>query len=433
MSRAVLHPRAGSAAARTGAATRELAAVNDRLRGAVADLEQARDMLVALTGVAAAGGGGHAIAGTLHTMTGYPVAVEDQFGNPLAWAGPEEPQPYPRTSPRRRGELLAEAARGSGPLRDHDRLIALVRSCDGVLGLVALIDPERRAGPHEVLALEDAAVVLAIDLAHRRDLAKAELRLGGDLVGDLLTGTHTESALARAAALGHDLRGPHQVLVVRWPAGRDEQGVVHALERAARLCQVDALVAPRSGAVVLVAAAPESWGARPQWAELHHALSDILPSAHGCIGVGSVRLSPSQLPDSYSEALHALAIRQRSEGGGLTCFEELGVVRLLFTGDDDSEVDRFVRDWLGVLIDYDGAKGTDLVTTLSQYYDSGGNYDATAAALQIHRSTLRYRLKRIRELTGRDLSAVDCRLNLQVATRAWQILNGLPAGNAPPC
>jgi sugar diacid utilization regulator len=411
----------------------ELVAVNDQLRCTVTDLEQARDRLVTLTAVAATGGGGQAIAGALHSMTGCAVAVEDQFGNPLAWAGPDEPRPYPRTSPRVRSALLAEAGRHCGPLRDHDRLVALVRSCDGVLGLLALVDPERRAGRQEILALEHAAVVLAIDLAHRRDLAKAEIRLGGDLVGDLLTGTHTESALPRAAALGHDLRGPHQVLVVRWPGTHDDLGVVHALERAARLCQVDALVAPRPGAVVMVAATPESWGVRSHWAELHRALSDILPSARGCIGVGGVRQSPSQLPDSYSEALHALAIRQRSVAGGLTCFEELGFLRLLFSGDDDSEVERFVRDWLGVLIDYDDAKGADLVATLSQYYDSGGNYDATAAALLIHRSTLRYRLKRIRELTGCDLSAVDCRLNLQVATRAWQILNDEPTSSRPPC
>jgi DNA-binding PucR family transcriptional regulator len=158
-------------------------------------------------------------------------------------------------------------------------------------------------------------------------------------------------------------------------------------------------------------------------------MSEILPSACGCIGVGGVRQSPSQLPDSYSEALHALAVRQRSEAGGLTSFEDLGVLRLLFTGDRDAEVDQYVRDWLGVLIDYDDARGAEFVATLSQYFDCGGNYDATAAALQIHRSTLRYRLTRIRELTGRDLGAVDCRLNLQVATRAWQILNAVPAGN----
>jgi DNA-binding PucR family transcriptional regulator len=153
-------------------------------------------------------------------------------------------------------------------------------------------------------------------------------------------------------------------------------------------------------------------------------VSDILRSSSGCIGVGAVREDPSELPRSYAEALHALAIQERSHGHGLMTFEELGVLRLMFTNDDTHDVEQFVRDWIGELIDYDSAKRTALVATLSQYYDSGCNYDATATALHIHRSTLRYRLKRIRELTGHDLGAVDGRLNLQVATRAWLVLSG---------
>ncbi|MFC3961526.1 helix-turn-helix domain-containing protein [Nocardia jiangsuensis] len=40
----------------------------------------------------------------------------------------------------------------------------------------------------------------------------------------------------------------------------------------------------------------------------------------------------------------------------------------------------------------------------------------------MHRSTLRYRLGRIRELTGFDLRDMNIRFNLQAATRAWQFL-----------
>jgi len=53
-------------------------------------------------------------------------------------------------------------------------------------------------------------------------------------------------------------------------------------------------------------------------------------------------------------------------------------------------------------------------------------YTSAARALHIHRSTLRYRLRRIRELSGHNRGAVDSRLNLHVATRAWQILRGVP-------
>jgi DNA-binding PucR family transcriptional regulator len=90
----------------------------------------------------------------------------------------------------------------------------------------------------------------------------------------------------------------------------------------------------------------------------------------------------------------------------------------------------FVREWLGTLLDYDAAHQADLVNTLAQYCECGGSYDQTAEALGVHRSTLRYRLQRIRELSGHDITEVDTRFNLHAATRAWRILGGGSA--APP-
>ncbi|HCT75415.1 MAG TPA: hypothetical protein DGT23_02235 [Micromonosporaceae bacterium] len=109
---------------------------------------------------------------------------------------------------------------------------------------------------------------------------------------------------------------------------------------------------------------------------------------------------------------------------GATSFEDLGVIRVLDTGDGGAKLRRFVRDWLGPLLDYDTHNRSHLVRTLSHHLDCGGNYDHTAAALVIHRSTLRYRLQRIREISGLDLAEAGNRLNLHVATRAWRILDG---------
>jgi DNA-binding PucR family transcriptional regulator len=78
-----------------------------------------------------------------------------------------------------------------------------------------------------------------------------------------------------------------------------------------------------------------------------------------------------------------------------------------------------VLDSLGTLIDYDRRRNGDLVRTLSAYLEAGGNYDGTAAALLIHRSTLRYRLQRIRDISGHDLTNPGTRFNLQLSTRAW--------------
>lgn len=51
--------------------------------------------------------------------------------------------------------------------------------------------------------------------------------------------------------------------------------------------------------------------------------------------------------------------------------------------------------------------------------ECGGNYDLTAKILSLQSSTLRYRLQRIRDVSGLDLNDPDTRFNLQLATRAW--------------
>jgi sugar diacid utilization regulator len=406
----------------------QLASVNNDLTHAVSALEKRTRTHETLAHVAATGGAESGIANALTTLTGLAVVVEDRFGNLLAWSGREEPRANPRSSTRARAELLSRLQRSGRPMRARDRIIALAQPRDQVLGVVALIDPERRAGNLELFALEHAALILAMELAHQRSLAETELRLRGDLVDDLLTGTTTESAVARSAALGRDLRPPHQVIVVSWPSTDDEK-VSRAVDQAAtRITQTRALLTRRGAKVVLIAPAGQGGGAGEgtghDWGELHRQMSQALPCLEGAIGVGRLCRDPTELPRSYAEALRALRVQQASAApGGLRTFEELGFYRMLGTGESNREVSDFIREWLGPLIDYDIAHRYDLVSTLWQYYECGGNYDATARSLLIHRSTLRYRLRRIRELTGHDLGAVDTRLNLHVATRTWRILH----------
>ena len=122
----------------------------------------------------------------------------------------------------------------------------------------------------------------------------------------------------------------------------------------------------------------------------------------------------------------ALRLQQTLLSGTAACeYSKLGVFRMLAAIPNLTEVDSFVREWLGALIDYDAAKHAELVKTLTQYLEHGGNYDATALKLSVHRSTLKYRLQRIRELTGLELNDPDVHFNLQLATRAWTTVEAL--------
>ncbi|MBP2328731.1 hypothetical protein JOF56_009116 [Kibdelosporangium banguiense] len=419
MSNASSHQREREQAKELRRLYEERAAVNAELMRTVSDLERARHVHEVLTKVIALHGE-QGIAAALFELTGHAVAVEDRFGNLRAWEGPGCPDPYPKPHAVRREEVLSRAVREGGSTREKDRLLVLVQPRDEILGVLLLIDPEKTAGDHEMFVLERGAVILALEFTYQHKLAEMELRLRRELVEDLLSGTDDASAYARSEVIGHDLQGPHYVAVLHWPGIADGK-VVRAVEHAAVRMQLQVLVTRRPKAVVAL------FRGRPDARALYRAIGKELRPANGSIGVGGRCDCPADFPRSFFEAGRALDIRMMSRTpDGITSYDELGVFRILQTGENGSEIEQFVHEWLGALIDYDYRRNAELVPTLSHFLECGGNYDAAAAELLIHRSTLRYRLRRIREITGFDLTDVDQRLNLHMATRAWKMIEGAP-------
>ncbi|MFJ3714894.1 PucR family transcriptional regulator [Streptomyces sp. NPDC090057] len=392
-----------------------------QLISVMAELGYERAVHALMADVAASGGGDEAVTRALHGLTGLPALVEDRFGRLRSWTGPSRPIPYPEPDPVRQDEMLHAVAKETGPVRIRDRLITLIRPHGEILGALALVDARDEADEHTVLALEHAAASLALEMTHLRDLAETELRLHRDLADDLLAGTDEPSAYARSEAVGHDLHGSHYVVVVQWSNRTADDSFAQTVSRAAVAMGMRSLQTRRSGHVVLIT------GDRPHARALYEALARATGTRSGTIGVSAPSDSLNDIPHHYQEAQRALDVRRHSrERYGTTFFDELGLYRILGPGNDYRELEAFVDEWLGQLIDYDTRHHTAMVETLARYFDCGGNYDETADSLAIHRSTLRYRLQRIRDISGHDLANVEGRLNLQVATRVWKIVLGGP-------
>jgi sugar diacid utilization regulator len=413
VSNARLHARERATAAELAATNAELAATNTSLR-------RSMDIHERLTRVAVSGEGQPGIAKALHELTGMPVAIEDRYGNLSAWAGPGRPDPYPKQSYATREHLLRRLTRDGKPVRDGERLVVMASPRADVIGVLALIDPGRRAAAADLVALEHGATVLSMELARLRGIADTELRLRRDLVHDLLAGTDDDSALTRAEALGYDLRRPHRVVIVEGkPRGRGHDALLSGVRRALRHARQTGLCETWSGNVAVITAGQADWD------QLRRAIAaDLGGRCH--VGVGAPCARPSELPRSLREAGLALRLQQTLLHGSGTCeYPKLGIFRMLAGMPDLTDVETFVREWLGSLLDYDARRKAELVRTLTQYLEHGGNYDATAAELSVHKSTLKYRLQRIRELTGLELNEPDVHFNLQLATRAWGTLQAL--------
>ena len=412
-----MHERDIGSAGLLAKANTDLEETNRELAATVLRLRWQTKMHEVLSAAVAAGMGEQGIVDALYDLTALPVGLEDRFGNLRCWAGPGQPQPYPKETTDERELLLHELAARNGPARIGGRVLTLVQPRAEILGVLALQDPDNTVTADSLFALRYGATVLALELSHERNLAEIELNLRRELVDDLLAGTDRDGAYARADALGHDLRRPHYVVVVQ-TAGRAESALATAAGSAATALHLKYLQGRHRGLVVLLT------DGRPDPRALHHAISEGLDRTTSVIGIGTRCEVPDDLPQSFIEARRALNIRLRSANPeGAAAFDELGFYRLIDAAHGGGTVETFVREWLGTLLDYDESRNSELVMTLSDYLECGGSYDESAAALHIHRSTLRYRLARIAELTGHDLRNVDTRFNLQAATRAWRFLS----------
>jgi DNA-binding PucR family transcriptional regulator len=90
---------------------------------------------------------------------------------------------------------------------------------------------------------------------------------------------------------------------------------------------------------------------------------------------------------------------------------------LLLDGAQPAALRDFVDLVLGPLLAYDTTRGNALLSTIEAYLACGGQGETTARALNIHASTLKYRIRRIFEVGGLDLRNADHRFNAALAMR----------------
>jgi PucR family transcriptional regulator, purine catabolism regulatory protein len=155
------------------------------------------------------------------------------------------------------------------------------------------------------------------------------------------------------------------------------------------------------------------------------------------LGRSRIAEDPGDLPRAASEALLAANVAQGAgEAGAAMAFEETGAYRLLLSSmsENPTELQRFYAETVEPLVAYDEQYETDLVKTLATFLEADGNVAGTAQRLFTHRHTIYYRLERVRELSGLDVSSSDGREKLSLGLKSMRVLGisspGGPASEA---
>ena len=169
---------------------------------------------------------------------------------------------------------------------------------------------------------------------------------------------------------------------------------------------------------------------------------ELHASIHGftfAVGHSRVAHDPVDLYRAGNEALLAANVAEAQpagegsgEGPAVLAFEATGAYRLLLPAmsEDPGELQRFYAETVEPLVAYDEQYETDLVQTLETFLECDGNVANTAGRLFTHRHTIRYRLERVRDLSGLDVSSTDGREKLGLGLKAMRVL-GIAAPRGP--
>jgi sugar diacid utilization regulator len=245
--------------------------------------------------------------------------------------------------------------------------------------------------------------------------------------------------VARAAELGADVGSGAGVMVARATPHSAQSGdwrarVLTVALRALRSVRAGALGTLGDGEPAEVATiVPAGDDAELERAaqRLERELAAALPGFAVIVAWSRCAQDPVDLYRAGKEALLAANVAE-AEGHALLAFEATGAYRLLLPAmsEDPGELERFYAETLAPLVAYDDQYETDLVATVEAYLENDGNVAQTASRLFTHRHTIRYRLERVRELGGHDITSSEGREKLSLGLKAMRVL-GIAAPRGP--
>jgi len=373
--------------------------------------------LESLSGAIESGAGLPAVVRAAAKALGASVALIDRSSAVLAVAA---------SSSAEEGKLLADA---------DDVASAELRVADVVVG--ELRYRARGEPPSRALA-RMVSTLLALEVERSRASEWASDEAAGAFVRAVVAREVTDRGdiVARAAELGARVESGAGVVIARAAPRTAQSGdwrarVLTVALRALRATGGGSLGALAHGEPAEVAAivpAPDDGHLARAAQGLERELAASLPGFAVTVARSRHTQDPVDLYRAGREALLAANVAE-AEGLSLLAFEDTGAYRLLLPAmsDDPGELERFYEETLAPLAAYDEQYETDLVASVEAYLENDGNVAQTAAQLFTHRHTVRYRLERVRELSGHDISSSEGREKLSLGLKAMRVL-----GIAPP-
>jgi purine catabolism regulator len=390
------------------------------------------------------------LAAALATLLGAAVLVFDSRGEPIMQRAfrrtIERESVTALTTEIRERARRREARAFMPPVDEGNQGLALPVAADGApqgaaggpprvpeAWLVAIKD----SGPlsdFDRLTLHQAVTIVALELLRSRVAGDTERRLAGDVLDAVVRGELGGADLARRLA-PFGLSDRVAALVIQRPHnGRGSPAPIEsALIAALRDDAAPGLVASTGP---LTCALVPGMGDEELFALASRVGTTVGAELGLSAGVGVGRaVSGGDARRSFHEArcaVEALTLGMTANGGTgsgdhaggprIATYKDLGSFQLLLSLQDDEALRLFCDSILGPIEASEGHYGGELMRSLEAYIEENGQWERAARRLYCHRHTLRYRIRRVEDLTGRNLGSARDRIEFWLALRGRELV-----------
>jgi purine catabolism regulator len=286
------------------------------------------------------------------------------------------------------------------------------------------------------LTLHQAVTIVALELLRRRIAEDTERRLAGDILNAIVSGDLAGPELVRRLEpFGLAERVGAIVLAAPRPGGAALADAEMALASALRGEAASGLVARSEGlACALVPGLDED----ELFALAERVGARIARALDAPVRLGAGRaVGGAQARRGFHEARCALEARALAsmDGNGrngsdpaaaaasVATYRDLGSFQLLLALQDDDALRLFCDSILAPIEQSEGAYGGELMRSLEAFIEENGQWERAAKRLYCHRHTLRYRMRRVEELTGRSLANARDRIEFWLALRGRELVH----------
>ncbi|SDJ10826.1 helix-turn-helix domain-containing protein [Salimicrobium halophilum] len=388
-----------------------------------------------LTNIAARGEGAEAIFNALKQTISYPFAVYDFLLHPYfetEGAARKELMPSFLTHPRVKN--VRKTHKWNQIPLEKERLIVLpIIGVEDIWGFLCVWMPEDDIVENDIVLFEYGATVLSLELTKEEAIKEAEQGVKGELVEGLLSGKAQKTLEVQAANLGLTPGDYYSMVLTRLTPGSvagllpqhvkwKKEEIIRAFEEEFDKRGIKGIVAYYRSYIFAMASFDEQNGKKQARLEMKQ-LVDRLESWHLPLqtGVGRVHKNLNNVNHSLEDAEKCMELMTKENDPKVISFVSAGISRFLLQHSEE-ELNLFVDDILGPLLQYDRKKKSDFMETLISYVRYDKELKQVTEVLNVHHNTLYYRISRIQAILDIDFSDFEDWFNVQLACHVHDFL-----------